>query len=185
MMLAQIAQQLKKHAAAGAETLSGRGRQAAVLVPLIAHGGALEILFTKRSENVDVHKGQIAFPGGVHESCDASLQETALREANEEVGIRPEQVEILGTLNPILTPTQFEVLPFVGVLHERPELVPNREEVHDIFFAPLTHFLAAQHLRLQPKTYFGHEVMVPFFSFGEHEIWGATGFILQQLILLI
>jgi len=89
--------------------------RAAVLVPLFNKEGNCHIVFTKRSDNVRYHKGEISFPGGVFEEKDGELQRTALREAFEEIGLKENDVQIIGTLDDIITVTQFIVTPFVGI----------------------------------------------------------------------
>ena len=87
---------------------------AAVLIPLYQEHGDWNLLFTRRTDSVDVHAGQISFPGGQIEDADVSIVATALREAQEEIGLNPEDVETLGQLNPLYTVTQFLVTPVVG-----------------------------------------------------------------------
>src|SRR5687767_518274 len=93
---------------------SGALRRAAVLVPLFVRDGMLWVTFTRRTETVEHHRGQISFPGGVEEPEDEDLAATALRETQEELGILPRDVRLLGSLSPIVTITDFAVAPFVG-----------------------------------------------------------------------
>src|SRR5262245_45701197 len=91
-------------------------RRAGVLVPLFVREGNRWVLLTKRTESVEKHRGQIAFPGGGQEEGDESLYQTALRETEEEVGVRPEDVRYLGDLTPIVTVTDYYVEPYVGAI---------------------------------------------------------------------
>ena len=89
--------------------------RAAVLVPLFEKGENCHIVFTKRSDNVRYHKGEISFPGGVFDERDLELERTALRETDEEIGLKENDVQIIGVLDDIITVTQFIVTPFVGL----------------------------------------------------------------------
>ena len=110
------------------------GRPAGVLVPLIAGPGPLSLVFTERHADLSRHAGEISFPGGMPERGDDGLAATALREAQEEIGVDPASVEVLGVLPPLPTfVTQIVIVPFVGLLHERPEYVPSPTEIESIF----------------------------------------------------
>jgi 8-oxo-dGTP pyrophosphatase MutT (NUDIX family) len=160
---------------------------AAVLVPLYEDRGAWWLLYTRRTDSVDVHRGQVSFPGGRIDPHDKGPVDTALREADEEVGIPPGQVEILGTLEPLLTVTQFEITPVVGRIPWPCPLRLNTREVACAFGVPLTWLADPAHLhreqRLPPIP--GREIMV--FSFDPYlgeTVWGATARITLDLIFL-
>ena len=111
----------------------------AILVPLYQKDGEYHVLLTKRSEELEYHKGQICFPGGSHHHEDDSLKETALREAYEEVGIRPEDVEILGELDSTSTLTSnFLITPFVGIIPYPYEFTVSKYEVDELVEVPLS-----------------------------------------------
>ena len=112
-------------------------RSAAVLVPLIDNLDEMSVLLTLRSASLPDHPGQVAFPGGKVEACDASPEETALREAKEEVGLGRQSIDLLGRLNPHDTQTGFSVMPVVGVVNCLAEPVPDPREVDTIFEVPL------------------------------------------------
>ncbi|MDL1873251.1 CoA pyrophosphatase [Deltaproteobacteria bacterium PRO3] len=158
---------------------------AAVLVPLFLQNGQYQILFTQRSMEVRDHKGQIAFPGGMWESCDNDLKATALRETEEELGIRPEGVEVLGELNELVTPTGYHITPFVGVIPHPYEYRLNRQEIAGIIEVPLEHLLEPQNLRLERGEFFNAQTEMPYFQYKQHVIWGATGRITRELVELI
>jgi 8-oxo-dGTP pyrophosphatase MutT (NUDIX family) len=154
---------------------------AAVLLPLLLKDDTLHILFTKRTQTVKVHKGQVSFPGGVRDPNDHSLMTTALREAQEEIGLDPQDVEILGTLEPISTVTTgFLVYTFVGLIPYPYPFKLNGREVAEILVVPC-HFLADQthwsrrYYRSNDKPFEAY-----FVSYGDYRIWGATARILKN-----
>lgn len=153
---------------------------AAVLMPLLYKGNDLHILLTKRTQAVKAHKGQVSFPGGVCDPGDETLLATALREANEEIGISPEDVEVLGALGPVTTARSgFVVHTYVGHIPYPYPFRVNSEEVADILLVPY-HFLAdASHwyrrsLRADEQT-----IEIYFVPYEGHIIWGATARILK------
>lgn len=161
---------------------------AAVLVPLYDEGGQWHILFTLRTETVDVHRGQVSFPGGRMETPDETPDQAALREAQEEIGIRPDDVRLLGRLDPLLTVTQFRVEPVVGTIDWPYPLVLNRQEVALAFGVPIAWLLEPDHLELRemdlPGT--GRPVPVYFFKpYRDQVIWGATARITLSLLELL
>src|SRR5579884_4143168 len=120
---------------------------AAVLVLLTRAGGEDSIMLTVRSQEVEHHKGQISFPGGAVHAADADLQTTALRETWEEVGVKPDDVEIIGRLDDIITISHFLVTPFLGVLRKHPyEYLPSPIEVGEIIEPPVRHLLTPENL---------------------------------------
>jgi 8-oxo-dGTP pyrophosphatase MutT (NUDIX family) len=154
-------------------------RPASVLVPLCTVRQQVEVIFVQRSESLGAHPGQIAFPGGGRDPGEGDLA-CALREAEEEVGLSPASVEVLGALTPCFTPTGFCILPFVGKVSACPtELVPDPGEVQRIFTVPLEALLALGCLR-EAKTPGG--IRVDFFVTGEEVIWGATARMLRQVL---
>jgi 8-oxo-dGTP pyrophosphatase MutT (NUDIX family) len=153
---------------------------AAVLFPLFRKNGEVHILFTKRTETVRAHKGQISFPGGVREPGDESLLTTALREAHEEIGLLPSDVDIMGSLEPVPTVTSgFLIYTYVGLIPYPYSFQLNNHEVAEILTVPFD-FLT------NPKNWspgfsnsspgLGGACAVPF---GGHVIWGATARILN------
>jgi 8-oxo-dGTP pyrophosphatase MutT (NUDIX family) len=112
-------------------------RCAAVLIPLLRNEDAWHLLFTHRTELVESHKGQVSFPGGACESMETKAEQTATREAEEEIGLRAEDVRILGILNEVVTITQYRVTPVVGVIPWPYHFNPAPIEVSRVFFVPL------------------------------------------------
>ena len=157
---------------------------AAVLVPLFKNDHGYHVLFTERTHKVAHHKGQISFPGGAVESRDNSCQETALREACEEIGLLPEDVELLGQLDDETTvASQFIVHPFIGVIPYPYEFKINRAEVEKIINVPFKHFLSddpdckCSSIDFDDFTYHG----TVYLHRGD-VIWGATARIMDNFI---
>lgn len=144
---------------------------AAVLVPIVEHDGELFLWLLKRSSQLRKHRGEVAFPGGKRDDDDVDIVATALREAQEEVGL--DRAEVLGTMDELLTFTGFGVTPVVASVAAAWEPVPNRDEVDAVFLAPLGRFLA----RPAWSTPFGYVV-------DEHWVWGATAKMARQCATL-
>lgn len=158
---------------------------AAVLIPLLIKNREWHVLVTQRTLNVEHHKGQISFPGGAREPEDADLQATALRETFEEIGIPPEEVEVLGALDDFQTISRFAVTPFVGVIPYPFPYCMNSHEVEAVVEVPLSFLFEPTHLRVEFLERDGtlHEVL--FWQYGPYTIWGATARILKSLIDLL
>ena len=159
--------------------------RAAVLVPLLCKEGSYHILFTKRSDSVRHHKGEISFPGGARDASDADMMRTALREAYEEIGVREKDVEILGRLDDVVTMSDYRVSPFVGVIPYPYALTPSTDEIAELIFLPLKCFFKDGVLGEDFRTYGDRTEKVPIYHSGEHIIWGATARILRQFLEII
>ncbi|HLZ71564.1 MAG TPA: CoA pyrophosphatase [Dehalococcoidia bacterium] len=158
----------------------------AVLVPLIHHGGADRVILTVRSHDVEHHKGQISFPGGAVHAADADLAATALRETWEEIGVRPEDVELLGQLDDIVTISNFVVAPFVGVIGHGPyEFVPSPIEVAEVIEPPLAHLLDPATLVWEAREGEAGASRHPALWYEGHRIWGATARMLYGFLQLL
>lgn len=162
-------------------------RAAAVLAPLHALDGRPHLIFTVRSLDVASHRGEISFPGGSRDPGDADLAATALRETDEELGIAPWHVEVLGALPVVFAgPSNFAVTPFVGWLGEgMPVVVPSPAEVAEVIYAPLAALddPAIHHTEIWQR--FGQPHLLHFYDFGQYRIWGATGRMLHALLALL
>lgn len=154
-------------------------RRAAVLVPLYQEGGGFQILLIKRTEHLKVHQGQIAFPGGTWHAGDANSIATALREAHEEMGIRPEDVEVLGELDDTSTATSnFLITPVVGVIPSSYPFQIDTGEIAGFLSLPLESLRDPQAFTEEIWDRDGRSVRVFVRREGPHIIWGATARIL-------
>ncbi len=156
-------------------------RQASVLLALVRRSNIWYAIFTKRTDHLKHHAGQISFPGGVVEPDDRSLSDTALRETHEEIGIIPNCVHILGQLPPFPTLTGFHITPIVGLIDEDCVLIKNDNEVAEIFEAPLAFFFNPDNRAFNQLVYQGKAREFVEFQYKEHRIWGATAGILYAL----
>lgn len=150
-------------------------RRAAVLVPILPAPEGARIIYTLRTGDLQDHAGQVSFPGGSLEPQDGSLLETALREAEEEVDLEPDLVEVIGELEEMyIPPSKFLVRPFVGLLREEAELVLEPEEVEAIFSVSMEELMRSESFKKVVWEREGRPYEVPVFAVGGHEIWGAT-----------
>ncbi|HUU77451.1 MAG TPA: CoA pyrophosphatase [candidate division Zixibacteria bacterium] len=168
-------------------TLSDDGsKRGAVLIPIFERKGELYILFTKRTEELPTHKGQISFPGGKKEEKDESLLGCALRETYEEIGLPADKFQILGELNQTkTTSSNFLLSAFVGKLSYPFELNVNKQEVQEILEVPLNEFLQEESWKKSILTLDGEKIEIWFFHYRNHIIWGATALLLRELITII
>jgi 8-oxo-dGTP pyrophosphatase MutT (NUDIX family) len=156
--------------------------RAAVLVPLLQGKEEVEVLLTRRTDEVDTHKGQISFPGGMVEDSDRDPEHTALREAEEELGLPPSSVMTAGLLDDHATPTRFVITPVVGLLQGDPQLVPNPREVAEVLRVPLAFFADKTKVRREQREFLGRTHDVWFYDTGTHVIWGATAAMIRSLL---
>ncbi len=168
----------------------GVGREAAataaaVLVPIVAHPAELTVLFTQRTSQLRSHSGQVSFPGGRAEPEDASPELTALREAEEEIGLPAERVEIVARLPDYLTRTGFRVTPVVGLLTPPLELAPDPREVEEVFEVPLAFLLDARNHLRETRELRGETVGYYVIQYGKRRIWGATAGMLVNLYRML
>jgi len=165
----------------------GAGREsaalvpAAVLVPIVVHPEGLTVLFTQRTAHLKSHSGQVSFPGGRAEPGDPSPEFTALREAEEEIGLSRARVEVVARLSDYLVRTGFRVTPVVGLLTPPLALVPDSREVAEVFEVPLTFLLDPQNHQRQTRELRGQTVGFYVMNYGQRTIWGATAGMLVNL----
>jgi 8-oxo-dGTP pyrophosphatase MutT (NUDIX family) len=153
---------------------------AAVLVPLYVARGELHAVFTKRREDLRRHPGEISFPGGRYDEGEEDLRATALREANEEIGLPPEAVEIVGALQPTPTiATGYAVYPFVGLIARGQTWTLSTREVSEVLELPLQALLDGYGRRRLVRR--GLPIRTDTYVVGDHLIWGATARILSDL----
>jgi len=147
---------------------------ASVLVPIVDRATGLSVIFTKRTTHLKAHSGQVSFPGGRAEPEDPTPEFTALREAQEEIGLAMESVEVLARLPDYLTRTGFRVTPVVGLLTPPLALVPDPREVEEVFEVPLEFLLDPKNHELESREIQGRTVGYYVMRYGERAIWGAT-----------
>jgi 8-oxo-dGTP pyrophosphatase MutT (NUDIX family) len=157
------------------------GRTLRPAAVLIAYQPGQGVWLTKRSSHLKHHPGQIAFPGGKLDPTDASLQAAALREAQEEIGLPPACVDILGSLPPHETVTGFLVTPFVGHVYRDFTARPEAGEVQEVFAVPFAHLIDKRNYQIQSRRWQGQVRRYYTVPWGPHYIWGATARILYGL----
>jgi 8-oxo-dGTP pyrophosphatase MutT (NUDIX family) len=158
--------------------------EAAVLLLVYEQKGEPHIVFTLRTHLVETHKGQVSFPGGAADPGDDDLRLTALRETYEEIGVRPEDVEVVGRLDDWVAISGFVVTPYVGFIHgPRPyPFRPNRHEVAELLEVPLSHLMDRANTTEEVRQLDGRDVLMYSYLFGKHVIWGLTARILKQFL---
>lgn len=164
----------------GPAAVPERLRPAAVLVPLVEHADGLRVLLTRRTDHLYHHAGQVSFPGGRLEEDDSSLVDTALREAQEEIGLPRQRVDAAGLLDEYETVTRFLVTPVVGFLRPGFELVLDDFEVAEAFEVPLAFILDPANHQIHASQRDGQRRRYYVFEYEHHYIWGATAGMLMN-----
>ena len=155
----------------------------AILMPIYEKEGELYILFTKRSNKLKEHKGQISFPGGKYDGRDLNLLSTALREFEEEMGVSRKRISILGELDNVLTVTGYVISPYVASIPYPIKFKVSENEVESIFSVPISFFLEKNdNYKQKVVTVNGKKFVIPYYLYHEHLIWGATARILLQFL---
>ncbi len=174
-----LAARARREIAAGSSWL-----RAGVLVPLVPGEKGIDLLFTRRTDTVLTHKGQISFPGGQQQGPDERVRETALRETFEEIGLDPRRIDVLGELDDVLTAVSgFVVTPVVGVVADGlANLALAPDEVRDLLVVPLDRFLDPSLHTTQIRVVDGGPHQIHFYTVGDDVIWGATGQMVYQLM---
>ena len=145
-----------------------------MLVPVVERPGGHTLLFTRRTERLQDHAGQVSFPGGGREACDTDPIQTALRETEEEVGLGRQHVEVVGYLQGYLTVSAYAVTPVVGLVTPDFRLNPDPLEVAEIFEVPFLFLADPQNLQVKERDFAGHQFNYYQFDYQGHVIWGAT-----------
>jgi 8-oxo-dGTP pyrophosphatase MutT (NUDIX family) len=170
----------------GVMPVPDKWRPAAVLIPLVNHASGLTVLLTQRTEDMPSHAGQVAFPGGRRDERDIDAADTALREAEEEVGLARHFVEVVGAVDLYRTGTGFEITPVVGIVTPGFTTRADPREVADVFEVPLDHFLDEKNHRIDSrKVAEGRERRFYAMPYGERYIWGATAGMLKNLQFIL
>lgn len=159
----------------------GSHRRACVIAPLIEGEGGWSLLFLRRSENLSAHSGQIAFPGGGVEEGE-TLIEAALREAEEEVGVPRDQIEVIGRLDDLITISGFVVAPFVALIPSRFEYLLQESEVAEVFEVPIEELMREGNPSVRYVAFRDRDYPSYFYDCGEVEVWGLTGRMVKSLV---
>lgn len=162
-------------------------REGGVLVLLypVTEGGDLHLPLILRAEDGGHHSGQVSFPGGAQEGAE-SITQTALREAQEEVGVPPSSVTVLGGLSPLYIPASgYRITPTVGYAPARPRFVLDQAEACELIEAPLAVFMDDSNVVEETWQFGQAPVRVPFFAVGQHKVWGATAMVLAELAAVL
>jgi 8-oxo-dGTP pyrophosphatase MutT (NUDIX family) len=177
---AELRERLLSPEAAAALDAPGT-KDAAVLVPLYLDRGSLHAVFTKRRDDLKRHAGEISFPGGRQDFPDEDLRVTALREADEEIGLAADDVEMVGALEPVGTfVTNYKIHPFVGVIKPGHAWKPQPTEVEEVLELSLPDLISGhENQRLLRK---GVPFKTPTYTVGRHFVWGATARIVEHLL---
>ena len=158
---------------------------AAVLILLFPFKDEIQFFLTKRTEDVEHHKGQISLPGGIRENNE-TLEKTAVRETKEEVGIDPNTIMNLGSLTPFFIPvTGYIVHPFIGWCKEKPSTQVHDVEVNQLFSVSITKLMDEKILQTEEWNIRGYDAIVPYYNFGKCKVWGATAAILSEFKLIL
>jgi len=159
--------------------------RAGVLVLIYPREGSSHLVLTRRTANVLHHQAQISFPGGQIDEPESPI-ETALREGEEELAIRPDEVQVLGELTPLyIPPSNYCIYPIVAAAEKRPGFRPSPREVAEVIEVPLGHLLDPKNVKREIWPLHGLDVRVPYYHFQGHKIWGATAMVLAELLDLI
>lgn len=159
----------------------GYEARAAVLISLVPGGEGLSFLLTQRTQTVATHRGQVSFPGGYHQSGDGSLETTALRETEEELGIPRSEVEVLGVFQDYLSITKALVRPYIAVLKKDPQLTLNPSEVDFAFQVPMQHFLENEPV-VRRQERLGKMADIYYWDYQGKTIWGLTAAIIKDFL---
>ena len=161
------------------------GKRAAVLVPLYFERDELHVVFTKRTDRVQSHKGEISFPGGAVDPEDVNLIHTAIRECEEEIGLFGKYVDVVGQLDDIITISDFHVSVFVGRLHSHPSpylWLPQEDEVAEVLEIPLRYLRDDRNIIEVPRQRDGILTLMEGWVWNDHIIWGATARMLRNFL---
>ena len=167
------------------QAAGGSCLRAGVLVLIYPREDGYYLVLTRRTTQVAHHQAQISFPGGQMDERE-SAAETALREAEEEIGVESARLHVLGELTPLyIPPSNYCIYPVVASAERRPDFRPSPHEVAKVIEVPLGHLLDTRNIRREKWPLRGMDVAVPFYLFEGHKIWGATAMVLAELLDLI
>lgn len=156
--------------------------EAGILVPVTDDENNPEMIFTLRSANLKTHRGQVSCPGGKRDPEDSSLAATALRETHEEIGLPPDQVDVIAPLSQVMSRYGILVTPYVGVVPGDHPVVPNPYEIESVFRVPLSFFLEDRRERTDALSFLNHTFYVPCYRWERYQIWGLSAVVLVDFM---
>ncbi|PSF14399.1 coenzyme A pyrophosphatase [Marinobacter fuscus] len=156
--------------------------EAGILVPVTDDERDPEMIFTLRSANLSTHRGQVAYPGGKRDPEDSSLMATALRETHEEIGLPPDQVQIISPLSQVMSRYGILVTPYVGVVPRDHQARPNPDEIESVFRVPMSFFMDDQRERTDTISFLNHTLYVPCYRWERYQIWGLSAIVLVDFL---
>lgn len=180
-MLNQAIQRISSHKP---WRLRRKGQEAAVLIPITRSDDHPELILTVRASHLNTHKGEVCFPGGKRDASDASLSDTALREAEEEIGLKPSDVELYGPLGQVVSKHHLHVTPWVGIIPEHLPLQANPAEIARIFKVPVRFFLEQGPPHIDQIVVGGQVWDVPSWHYEGELIWGLTAYIICEFLTI-
>ena len=167
------------------ENQENEGIPASILLLLYPLGGKWFFFLTKRSQDLEHHKGQISFPGGVVEKNESKMN-AAIRETNEEIGVDKDVIKIIGTLTPLYVPvSNFHISPYVGWTEEKPHTKVQDAEVNRVFSVSINDLVLEKNLKTKKDVFSNKSVKVPYFDLNGETVWGATSMILSEFKFIL
>lgn len=155
--------------------------QAAVLLPIVNSSNP-SLVLTERSARLGSHAGEVAWPGGKYDETDSNLQMTALRESEEEIGLAPQEVEVIAELRPYISKFGLLVTPYVGLISPDVSFIPSEDEIASIFHVPLDYLLDDPRAVTNVIERHGERHIVPEYHYDGYRIWGLTSMILLEFM---
>jgi 8-oxo-dGTP pyrophosphatase MutT (NUDIX family) len=156
--------------------------EAGILVPVTDDSRNPEMIFTLRSSNLKTHRGQVAYPGGKRDPGDPSLAATALRETHEEIGLPPDQVQVIAPLSQVMSLHRILVTPYVGLVPGDHPLEANPHEIESIFRVPISYFLEDKRERTDTLSWLNSTLYVPCYRWERYQIWGLSAVVLVDFL---
>ena len=167
------------------ENQENEGIPASILLLLYPLGGKWFFFLTKRSQDLEHHKGQISFPGGVVKKNESKMN-AAIRETNEEIGVDKDVIKIIGTLTPLYVPvSNFHISPYVGWTEEKPHTKVQDAEVNRVFSVSINDLVLEKNLKTKKDVFSNKSIKVPYFDLNGETVWGATSMILSEFKFIL
>ena len=165
------------------ENLNKPSKPGGVMLLLYPHNGDIYLPLMKRPTYAGAHSGQVSFPGGKFEQEDVDLRNTALRETEEEIGVRSENIKVIGSLSELfIIASNFKVYPSVGFIKERPVFIPDAVEVESVLEVSLSQLRDTSRRGVEKMTFGNYTIHSPYFDVEGHVVWGATAMMLSEFL---